>query len=167
VPDAAAVYVPCSGGGLLAGIATAIKSLAPRVRVVGVEPSGAARMTCSLAVGEPVTLDKVSGIADGLLAVRPGDLTFRHIRQHVDEIVTVDDRALATAVGWIFEHARVVAEPSGAATAAAVLSAAPATWARDGVTTSRQPGGPIVALISGGNVNAAHFAQFISTPRPA
>jgi threonine dehydratase len=166
-PQASAVYVPCSGGGLLAGVSTAIKNLAPHVRVIGVEPTGASRMSCSLAVAAPVTLERVSGIADGLLAVRPGDITFRHIREHVDEIVAVDDRAIADAVRWIFEHARVVAEPSGAATVAAVLSQAPSTWSRDGVTTSRQAGGPVVALVSGGNVNAAHFGQFISSPRPA
>ena len=166
-PQVTAVYVPCSGGGLLAGVSTAIKSLAPDVRVIGVEPAGAARMTCSLAVGSPVTLERVTGITDGLLAVRPGDITFRHIRAYVDEIVTVDDRAVADAVRWVFEHARVVAEPSGAATVAAVLTRAPSTWSRDGVTTSHQAGGPVVALVSGGNVNAAHFGQFISTPRPA
>ena len=159
--------MPCSGGGLLAGVSTAVKGLAPHVRVIGVEPTGASRMSCSLAVGAPVTLERVSGIADGLLAVRPGDITFRHIREHVDEIVAVDDRAIADAVRWMFEHARVVAEPSGAATVAAVLSRAPSTWSRDGATTSRGPGGPIVALISGGNVNAAHFGQFISSPRTA
>lgn len=166
-PQVSAVYVPCSGGGLLAGVSTAVKNLAPHVRVIGVEPSGASRMSCSLAVGSPVTLDKVSGIADGLLAVRPGDITFRHIKAHVDEIVAVDDRAIADAVRWIFEHARVVAEPSGAAAIAAVLTRAQATWSRDGMTASRQTGGPMVALISGGNVNAAHFGQFISSPRPA
>lgn len=166
-PQVTAVYVPCSGGGLLAGVSTAIKRLAPQVRVIGVEPTGASRMSCSLSVGAPVTLDRVSGIADGLLAVRPGDVTFRHIQAYVDEIVAVDDRAIADAVRWVFEHARLVSEPSGAATVAAVLTRAPATWSRDGRTTSREPGGPMVALVSGGNVNPAHFGQYISTPRPA
>ena len=165
-PEVSAVYVPCSGGGLLAGVSTAIKRLAPQVRVIGIEPSGASRMSRSLAAGRPVTLDHVSGIADGLLAVRPGDITFCHIREYVDEIVAVDDGAIADAVRWVFEHARIVAEPSGAATVAAVLTRAQATWSRDGVTTSRVDGGPLVAIISGGNVNAAQFGQFISTPRP-
>jgi threo-3-hydroxy-L-aspartate ammonia-lyase len=166
-PEVSAVYVPCSGGGLLAGVSTAIKRLAPQVRVIGVEPAGAPRMSRSLAAGSPVTLDHVSGIADGLLAVRPGDITFRHIQAHVDEIVAVGDDAIADAVRWVFEHARLVSEPSGAATVAAVLTRAPAAWSRDGLTTSRQAGGSIVALISGGNVNAAAFGQFISQPRPA
>jgi len=165
-PDVSAVYVPCSGGGLLAGVATAIKRLAPQVRVIGVEPSGAPRMSRSLAAGSPVTLDHVSGIADGLLAVRPGDITLRHIQAHVDEIVAVDDGAIADAVRWVFEHARLVAEPSGAATVAAVLARAEATWSRDGQTASRLGNGPVVALISGGNVSAAAFGQFISRPRP-
>ena len=166
-PDVSAVYVPCSGGGLLAGVSTAIKRLAPRVRVIGVEPSGAPRMSRSLAAGSPVTLDHVSGIADGLLAVRPGDITFRHIQAYVDEIVAVDDGAIAGAVRWVFEHGRLVAEPSGAASVAAVLTRAEAAWSRDGQTASRQAGGPVVALLSGGNVNAAAFGQFISSPRPA
>ncbi|MCX6552502.1 MAG: threonine/serine dehydratase [Acidobacteria bacterium] len=166
-PDASAVYVPCSGGGLLAGVATAIKSLAPAVRVIGVEPAGAPRMTQSLRAGHPVTLDRVSGIADGLLAVRPGDITFRHVQAFVDEIVTVDDEQIVDAVRWIFEHASVVAEPSGAASVAAVLSRTPATWSRDGATTSRLAGGPVVAVISGGNVEAGAFGRYITSARRA
>jgi threonine dehydratase len=160
-PEVSAVYVPCSGGGLLAGVSTAIKRLAPAVRVIGVEPAGAARMSRSLRAGHPVTLDSVAGIADGLLAVRPGDITFRHIQTYVDEIVTVDDEQIVDAVRWVFEHARVVAEPSGAATVAAVLSRAPAAWSRDGAAASRTGGGPVVALISGGNVDAGAFGRFI------
>ncbi len=161
-PDVSAVFVPCSGGGLISGIATAVRSLAPSVRVIGVEPEGAPKMTRSLLAGEPVRLESVRSIADGLMAVRPGDLTFPLIQTLVDEVVTVDDRAIAEAVRWMFAHTRLVAEPSGAATVAAVLARAPASWARDGRTTSHEPGGPIVAVISGGNVDADAFARYIA-----
>lgn len=164
-PGVSAVFVPCSGGGLIAGIATAIKSLAPAVRIVGVEPAGAPKMTRSLHAGLPVKLDAVKSIADGLMAVRPGDLTFPLIQTHVDEIVTVDDDDIAAAVQWVFEHGRLVAEPSGAATVAAVLSGAEASWSRDGRTTSREHGGPIVAVISGGNMDGAAFARYITQGR--
>lgn len=166
-PATDTVYVPASGGGLLAGIATAIKRLAPSVRVIGVEPAGAARMTASLRAGHPVTLETTTGIADGLLAVRPGDVTFRHIQRHVDHIVTVDDDAIAGAVAWIFEHARLVTEPSGAATVAAVLSRAQPSWSRDGATDGRTGEGPAVAVLSGGNVEARAFGRYITSARHA
>ena len=96
-PDVTAVYVPLGGGGLISGVAAAIKGLRPGVRVIGVEPSGAAKMTASRDAGHPVTLDKTSSIADGLLAVRPGDLTFAHVRNLVDDIVIVDDPEIGRA----------------------------------------------------------------------
>jgi threonine dehydratase len=161
-PETAAVYVPTSGGGLLSGVATAIRHLNPAVRVIGVEPAGAPRMTRSLAAGHPVTIAASSGIADGLLAVRPGDVTFRHIQAYVDEIVTVDDQAIIQAVRWIYDHARLVAEPSGAAAVAAVLAGAHASWTRDGAQAGQSPGGPAVALISGGNVEARAFGRYIT-----
>lgn len=166
-PDVSAILVPCSGGGMLAGMATVIKSLAPAVRVVGVEPAGAQKMTRSLLAGAPVTLDAVRSIADGLMAVRPGDLTFPVIHAHVDEVVAVSDDAIAGAVRWVFEQARLVAEPSGAATTAALLSQPPASWSRDGRTTAREAGGPVVAVVSGGNVDPSAFATYITGGRPA
>jgi threonine dehydratase len=137
-----AVFVPIGGGGLIAGVAAAVKRLKPRVRLVGVEPVGAAKMKASLEAGHPVTLERTHSIADGLMPVRPGDLTFAHVQAFVDEIVTVDDAAIARAVVWLFRHAKLVVEPSGAATVAAVLAAGPAA-ARDGVA---------VAVLSGGNL---------------
>jgi threonine dehydratase len=147
--DAAVVYVPIGGGGLIAGIAAAIKRVRSDVRVVGVEPVGAARMSASLAAGQPVTLEKVSSIADGLLPVRPGDLTFAHVQAFIDEVVTIDDEAIAGAVAWLFRHARLVAEPSGAAAVAAALArpVQPAT----------------VAVVSGGNVDPGAFARYIAS----
>ena len=140
-PDVATILVPVGGGGLLAGVAAAVKLSKPGVRVVGVEPSGAAAMKASLAAGEPVTLPKTESIADGLMPVRPGDLTFVHAREYVDEVITVDDAQIIDAVMWLFTKAKIVAEPSGAATAAAALS---------GKVSST---GPVVAIVSGGNIS--------------
>jgi threonine dehydratase len=132
------------------------------VRIIGVEPAGAPRMTRSLAAGHPVTIAPSSGIADGLLAVRPGDVTFTHIQAYVDEIVTVDDEAIIQAVRWIYDHARLVAEPSGAAAVAAVLARSNPSWTRNGAQAGQLPGGQAVALISGGNVEAQAFGRYIA-----
>jgi threonine dehydratase len=166
-PGVAAVYVPASGGGLIAGVATAIKHLAPAVRVIGVEPSVTPRMTRSLAAGRPVTVPASKGVADGLLAVRPGDVTFPHIQAWVDEIVTVGEEAIVDAVRWIFDHARLVAEPSGAASVAAALGRADTSWSRGGTSAGRGDGGPVVALISGGNVEPSAFSAYITSQRQA
>ncbi|MFO7692692.1 MAG: threonine/serine dehydratase [Vicinamibacterales bacterium] len=166
-PDAAAVYVPTSGGGLLAGVATAIKSLAPGVRIVGVEPACTPRMTRSLAAGHPVTLPGAAGVADGLLAVRPGDITFAQIQAYVDEIVMVDDDVIIDAVRWVFDRARLVAEPSGAASVAAALGRGTTSWSRDGAMAARDAAGPVVALISGGNVETSAFTRYITSARQA
>ena len=150
-PDAAAVLVPIGGGGLAAGIAAAVKQTRPGVTVIGVEPSGAAAMKASIDAGEPVTLPKTQSVADGLMPVRPGDLTFAHVNKFADHVITVEDPAIVDAVLWIFEHAKIVAEPSGAATTAAVLSGA-----LDAVTKIN---GPIVAIVSGGNMAAERLAE--------
>jgi threonine dehydratase len=112
----------------------------PAVTVVGVEPDGAAKMKASVEAGHPVTLDKTETIADGLMPVRPGDLTFAHVRRFVDRIVTVTDLQIIDAVLWLFSNAKIVAEPSGAATVAAALVAKPRFAA------------PVVAIVSGGNI---------------
>jgi threonine dehydratase len=139
-PDVGTVLVPIGGGGLVAGVAAAIKLTRPQVKVIGVEPEGAAAMKVSIEAGHPITLDKTETIADGLMPVRPGDLTFAHVRQFVDDIVTVTDLQIVDAVLWLFSNAKIVAEPSGAATVAAALTARP-----------RLPE-PVVAIVSGGNM---------------
>jgi len=138
------------GGGLISGVSAAIRALRSDVRIVGVEPAGAPKMTASRAAGQPVTLPTTASIADGLLSVRPGDLTFAHVQAFVDEVVTVDDRQIAAAVKWLFDNANVVAEPSGAASVAAVL--------RDDLPIARGT----VAVISGGNVAPGDYARYIS-----
>jgi threonine dehydratase len=152
-PTVATVYVQIGGGGLISGVAAALKGGRPSVQVVGVEPVGTARMTASLAAGHPVTIPMTPGIADGLLAVRPGDITFRHVQAFVDRIVTIDDQAIVRALQWMFRETRLVAEPSGAITVAAALADAAA-----GRLDSR---GPVVAVISGGNVERDAFAKFL------
>ena len=150
-PDVSAVLAPIGGGGLVAGVAAAIKLSEPRVKVVGVEPEGAAAMKVSIDAGQAVTLPKTETIADGLMPVRPGDLTFAHVRHFADAVITVDDASIAEAVLWIFTHAKMVAEPSGAATLAAVLSGA--------LDATVPVDGPIVAIVSGGNMAAERLAE--------
>ncbi len=96
--DVGAVLVPIGGGGLIAGVAAAIKRTRPAVKVIGVEPEGAAAMKASVDAGHVVTLEKTETIADGLMPVRPGDLTFAHVHQFVDDIVTVNDLQIVDAV---------------------------------------------------------------------
>ena len=148
-PAVSAVYVPMGGGGLVSGVSVAVKSLRRATRVVGVEPEEAPKMTVSRAAGHPVTLPKTASIADGLLSIRPGDLTFAHVQALVDDVLTVSEREIEAAVKWLFDRANVVAEPSGAASVAAVLRQRPAA---DG----------IVAIISGGNVSPQDYAKYIT-----
>ena len=145
VPDAAIVVAPVGGGGLVSGVAAAVKLSRPDVLVVGVEPAGAAKMTASLRAGQPVTLPRTDTIADGLMPVRPGDLTFEHVKAFVDQVVTVDDDRIARAALWLFHEAKQVIEPSGAATVAAALWPEPNALLAD---RSKK----VVAILSGGNV---------------
>ena len=146
------VYIPCSGGGLIGGSALAIKSIRKDAIVIGVEPITAPKMTKSLAVGTPVTLSSVSGIADGLLSVRPGDITFKYVQKYVDKVELVSDTEIAFAVQWLFAHGKIVSEPSGAASVAAVLRS----------LKMELEDTYIVCVISGGNVNANDFAKYIT-----
>ena len=140
------IYVPVGGGGQIAGVSAAVKRMRSSVRIVGVEPVRAARMSASIAAGHPVTLESTASIADGLLTLRPGDLTFAHVQAFVDDLVTVDDAEIAAAVKWLFQEARLVAEPSGAAAIAAARRAL-------------EP--DTVAVVSGGNVDPEAFAGYI------
>ena len=151
-PAVDTVYVPIGGGGLIAGVAAAVKRARPAARVIGVEPVGAAAMARSIEAGAPVTLDSVASIADGLLPVRPGDLTFAHVAAFVDAIVTVEDDAIVSAVRWLATRAKLVVEPSGAATVAAVLFSGRENAGAEGST---------VAVLSGGNIAPAALAALL------
>jgi len=152
VPAADIVVVPIGGGGLISGVAAAIKQARPAVKVVGVEPAGAAKMSSSLAAGHPVTLPSTNSIADGLLPVRPGDLTFEHVKAYVDQVVTVDDTQIARAALWLFHEAKQVVEPSGAASVAATL------WPSEGSLLADRSA-VVVAILSGGNVAPESLAE--------
>lgn len=139
-----AVLVPIGGGGLISGIAAWVKRVKPACRVIGVEPVNTDSMRQSIAAGEPTTIKLGKTIADGLSTTRPGDLTFAHVRELVDEIVTVDDAAITAAADAFLHHARLVVEYSGATAAAAILSGA---WDPRGRRT--------VVVVSGGNRRVA------------
>ncbi len=136
------VLVPVGGGGLCSGCAAALRRLRPEVRIVGVEPAGGASMKAALDAGKPVTLDRSESIADGLLPVRTGDLTFRHISDLVDDIVLVDEEPIREAAAFLLLEQRLVVEFSGAATVAAL---------RSGQVDAKNR--RTVAVISGGNVD--------------
>ena len=146
------VLAPIGGGGLVSGVAVALKGLHPEARMVGVEPEGAASMLRSRENGGPITLDSVSTVADGLKPVRPVDLTFAHCEHLVDEVVTVDDDSIRDAVRWLFGLGLVV-EPSGAATVAALLQGA----------VEPEIEGETVAILSGGNIEPSLLVEWLQT----
>ncbi|HET7585661.1 MAG TPA: threonine/serine dehydratase [Gemmatimonadaceae bacterium] len=143
LPEVSTVLVPVGGGGLSAGVSAAVKLLSPRTRVIGVEPSSAPKLSRARAAGEPVTLGATSGLADGLLAVRIGALPFAHHRAFLDDVVCVDDGAIPPAMRFLLDRMKLVAEPSGAITVAALLSGA----------VHPAPGTRTVAFLSGGNID--------------
>ena len=142
VPDVGTVVVQVGGGGLSAGVATAIKGRIPGVRVVAVEPSGAPKLSRARAAGRPVRLEKTSSLADGLMAIEVGRLPFAHHERYVDDVVTVDDEALAPAVRLLLDRLKLLTEPSGAITIAALMQGL--------VRPTDQR--PVVAVLSGGNI---------------
>lgn len=141
-PDVDTVLVPVGGGGFSAGVAAAIKMTLPQARVVGVEPAGAPKLSRAREAGHPVRLEHTGGLADGLLAVQIGTLTFAHHQRFLDDVVTVDDDALRGAMRFLLDRMKLVVEPSGAITIAALL---------EGKVASRG-GGATVAVLSGGNI---------------
>jgi threonine dehydratase len=150
--DVRTVFAPVSGGGLLGGLATAIKLSAPHVRVVGVEPERAADAFASFKAGHIVSITAeaaASTLADGLRVQRLGERTWPHIRAYVDDIVTVSEDQMRAAMRAIAGEARLVAEPSGAAAIAGAL-------AHDADNTTS------VAVLSGGNVDPALYAAILA-----
>ena len=148
-PEVRTVLVPTGGGGLLAGIAVAVKAMRPDVRVVGVQAEGAAAYPGSLEAGHPVALETMTTMADGIAVGRPGDITFAAVRDHVDEILTVSEESLSRALLALVERAKQVVEPAGAAAVAAMLD---------------NPGGfdtPAVVLLSGGNIDPLLLGKVI------
>ena len=162
----AAVLVPVSGGGLISGIAVAIRALLPGTQVIGVEPELAADARDSLRRGTPVAwpaADVARTAADALRVEKVGDLTFAHIRELVSDIVTVTEEEMLTAIRRLALEARLVAEPGGAVAVAAAL----ARQEHASVTSTTSAGGtagdrPVVAILSGGNVAPGLLASVLA-----
>jgi threonine dehydratase len=162
LPDVAAVIVPVGGGGLASGVAAAVRAMRPSARVIGVEPELAADARDSLANGRIVRwpAEAVSRtIADGTRTQAVGIRTFEHLRSLLDRIVTVSEDEIVAAVRIIADTARLVAEPSGALSVAAMLF-------RAGEAGLEGLDGPVVAVVSGGNVDPAAFRAYLSAPLP-
>jgi len=148
-PEAATVVVPTGGGGLLAGVATAVRTLRPDVRVVGVQAKDAAAYPASLRAGRPVPLTRMTTMADGIAVGMPGELTFAAVERYVDEVVTVSEDALARALLALAEREKLVVEPAGAAAVAALLEQ-PTAYPT-----------PTVAVLSGGNIDPLLLGKVI------
>ncbi len=151
VPDVEAVVVPVGGGGLVSGVAAALKARRPAVRVVGVEAEVIPCMQAALQAGRPVTLDPASTLADGIAVKRAGDLTFEHVRAHVDELVTVTEEEIASSILYCLEKEKTVAEGAGAVAVAALLHR----------KARGLEGRRVVSVVSGGNIDVNLIARII------
>jgi threonine dehydratase len=147
LPDVATVLVPTGGGGLVGGIAAAIKGVKPDVKVIGVQAEAAAVWPASLAAGSPVRLRRRHTMADGIAVSEVGPVSFAHVSALVDEVLTVGEEALSQALLLCLERAKLLVEPAGAAAVAALLEAA-----------ARRFPGPVCAVLSGGNVDPLGLA---------
>ena len=140
-PDVGTIVTAVGGGGLISGVAVAAKALRPDIRIVGVQAIGAAAYPPSLAAGEPLTLARSATIADGIAVMRPGVLNFAHVSKLVDDVVTVTDEDLSAALLVLLERHKMVVEPAGGASVAALLTG----------KVGLKP--PVVAILSGGNID--------------
>lgn len=142
-PEVDVMVVPIGGGGLISGVVQAAKAHNPRIKVIGVESSGAPGMQRSVAEGQLVTLDRVDCIIDGLRVKRVGTRNFEIVRQWVDEIVSLPDEQIFEAVLWVMHYAKLVPEGAAAAPVAALLQG----------LVKVPPGSKVVCILSGGNIN--------------
>ena len=144
------VVVPVGGGGLLAGTAIWLRQFHPEVRIIGVEPEGAASMAAALAAGEPVTLPEIDGFADGTAVARVGDLPFQIARDLVDDVVAIPEGAICSEMLDLYQVEGIIAEPSGALASAAVARFLPDL-----------PDGPIACIVSGGNNDVSRYDDIV------
>lgn len=149
VPDVGTILVATGGGGLVGGVASAVKAQRPEVRIVGVQAESAAAFPASLSAGEPVQLESMQTMADGIAVGSPGPLTLAHVTSLVDDVLTVSEESLSRAVLLCLERRKLMVEPAGAAAVAAVLE-------NPGAFTPS-----IVAVLSGGNVDPLLLLQII------
>lgn len=155
LPNIGTIVVQVGGGGLSSGVASALKLRVPGVRVVAVEPAGTPKLSRARAAGGPVTLEQHAGLPDGLLGVRIGDANYEHLAARVDEIVQVPDAPIKTAMRFLLDRMKLVAEPSGAITLAALM---------EGLFT---PVGPTVLVLSGGNIEWPGLMQLLADTGPS
>ena len=151
LPDVEAVYVPIGGGGLISGVSYAIKALKPDCKVIGVQALGAPSMYESRKKGEVIQLEKVATIADGIAVKKPGDLTFEMCQKYVDEIVTVSEEEIATAILTLMEKQKTVAEGAGATALAAAM-----------FDKANLKGKKSVCIVSGGNIDVNTLSRVIT-----
>jgi threonine dehydratase len=151
-PEAATVLVPVSSGGLIAGVATAIKERVPTARVIGVQPEGSNATYLSWQAGKVTRIPKVDTICDALIAQYPGDLPFAHMQRYLDDVVVVTDEQVREAVRFAAEYGKLVLEPGGAVTVAALLSGA-----------VRPETESVVALLTGGNIALPRLAEILGS----
>lgn len=150
MPDVEAVIVPIGGGGLISGVAFAIKNLNPNIKVYGVQASGAPSMRNSIRDGKIECLDHVSTIADGIAVKEPGEHTFQYVSKYVDEIVTVTDDEISAAILALIERQKLIAEGAGAASVAAAM-----------FNKVSIQGKKTVCLVSGGNIDVTILSRVI------
>ena len=148
-PAVETILVPVGGGGLIAGIAAAVAAIKPSVRVIGIEPVGAAKLTRALETGRPTRIEFTESLADGLLPLCIGEIPFAVMSGIVKQAVQVTDDEIAAAVRFLYEEQGLVIEPSGAVTTAALL------------TGRARPPGPTVIVLSGGNIDPELFQRLV------
>jgi threonine dehydratase len=150
-PELDAIVVPIGGGGLVSGVAVAVKALRPGAKVIGVETEVLPCMLQAVDAGRPVTLEGANTIADGIAVKRAGDLTFEHVKRYVDEIVTVSEEEIASAILYLLEREKTVVEGAGAVAVAALMQ-----HKIHGLDGRR-----VVSLVSGGNIDVNLVARVI------
>lgn len=150
LPDVDTIIVPIGGGGLISGIAIAIKEINPNIKIIGVEAEGAASMLASQNSNSVLTLPHCHTIADGIAVKRPGDITFNIVKELVDDLITVSDKELAHTTYLLLQRGKLLAEPSGTAAIAAAIFKKSAFMGKN-----------VVPIVSGGNVNMSLFQQII------
>lgn len=152
VPDVKYIVVPVGGGGLISGIAAAVKQVNPDVKIIGVEPENAASMKKSIEAGKIITLDSANTMADGVAVKSPGKLTFEHVQKYVDEIVTVSEEEIIHAILRLLEEGKVTSEGAGASSVAAILE-----------KKYDFSDGKVCAVLSGGNINMNAISRIIKS----
>ena len=148
-PEVTTIVAPVGGGGLLAGACAATRALKPAVRVFGVEPVGAPKLSRAMAAGAPVVLERTASVADGLLPMQIGSIPFEYIQPVLAGVIQVTDDEIIAAVRFLYHQMGMRVEPSGAATVAALLAG------------HLEITGPTAAILSGGNVDPDRFAELV------